>query len=123
MDSVLISLLFFFLLSEFVNPLTVIPSQQVAYKGSTTTFQCNYEGGSQEEVTWEKKDGLLPSGRHVIDKGQLNITDVGFKDEGTYVCKATIGPRVLTAEATLDVQCKFHLRQHGQVFRVLTLGS
>ena len=74
-------------------------------------------------MTWQKKDGLLPSGRHVIDKGQLKITDVYFKDEGTYVCKATIGPRVLTAEATLDVQGKYHSRQHGEAFRVLALGS
>lgn len=109
------NLSFFFLLLELF-PLTVVPSKQVAYKGNSTTFQCNYKGGSQYEVTWQKKDGLLPSGRHVIDKGQLKITDVDFKDEGTYVCKATIGPSVLTFEATLDVQCEYHLRQRSQMF-------
>ena len=62
---------------------------------------------AQDKVTWQKKDGSLPSGRHFIDNGELTITDIDIQDEGTYVCKVNTGSRVLTVEASLDVQCKY----------------
>ena len=75
--------------------------------GNNTTFQCYYRDGSQDEVTWQKKDGALPSGRHVLDQGILTITDADLDDAGTYVCKVNTGVQDLTIEAKLEVQCKY----------------
>lgn len=90
-----------------MNPLAVVPTSQVAFTGNNTTFLCHYRDGSQDEVTWQKKGGSLPNGRHSIDSGELTITDIDLQDEGTYVCRVNTGARELTVEANLDVQCKY----------------
>ena len=97
----------FFFSTEYVNPLTVVPASEIGFTGNRTTFQCHYRDGAQEEVTWQKKGGLLPSGRHFTDNGALTITDIELQDEGTYVCKVNAGGRELTVEAFLDVHCKY----------------
>lgn len=90
-----------------MNPLTIVPDRQVAFTGNSTTFQCHYRDGSQDAVTWLRKDGSLPDGRHFTDEGTLTITNIELQDEGTYVCKVNIGIREITVEAFLDVQGKF----------------
>ena len=94
-------------LTEYVNPLTVVPASQVGFTGNSTTFQCHYRDGAQEDVTWQKKGGSLPSGRHSTDNGALTITDIDLQDEGTYVCKVNAGGKELSVEAILDVKCKY----------------
>lgn len=98
---------YFFFSTEFVNPLTIVPASQVAYIGNGTTFQCHYRDGSQDKVTWLKKGGSLPNGRHSVDNGVLTITEIELQDEGTYVCKVNTAERKITVEAYLDVQCKW----------------
>ena len=89
------------------SPLTITPSTQFALVGNSTTFQCHYRDGSQDEVKWEKKDGVLPSDRHLVDKGVLTITDLESQDAGTYVCRVNTGAGDLAIEAKLEVQCKY----------------
>ena len=90
-----------------------MPASQVAYMGNSTTFQCHYRDGSQDKVTWLKKGGSLPNGRHSVDNGALTITEIELQDEGTYVCQVNTGEREITVEADLDVQCKWLSLKHG----------
>ena len=75
--------------------------------GENATFECHYRDGPQDEVTWEKKDGALPNGRHFVDKGVLTITDTEKSDAGVYVCRVNTGIKDLTMEAKLEVQGKY----------------
>lgn len=84
-----------------------MPSTKKVLVGSNATFECQYRDGSQDEVTWEKKDGALPNGRYFVDKGVLTITDAEKSDAGMYVCRVNTGIKDLTVEVKLEVQCKY----------------
>lgn len=84
-----------------------MPSTKVILVGNNATFQCQYRDGSQDEVSWEKKNGALPNGRHFLDQGVLTITDAEKSDAGVYVCRVNTGIKELVMEAKLEVQCKY----------------
>lgn len=103
------------------SPLTVVPSTKAILFGNNVTFQCQYRDGSQDEVTWEKKNGVLPNGRYFVDKGVLTITDAEKSDAGTYVCRVNTGIDDLITEAKLEVQCKYFLNKCVVVVVVVSL--
>lgn len=84
-----------------------MPSTKKVLVGNNATFECQYRDGSQDEVTWEKKDGALPNGRYFVDEGVLTITDAEKSDAGMYVCRVNTGIKDLTVEVKLEVQCKY----------------
>lgn len=84
-----------------------MPSTKKVLVGNNVTFECQYRDGSQDEVTWEKKDGALPNGRYFVDEGVLTITDAEKSDAGMYVCRVNTGIKDLTVEVKLEVQCKY----------------
>ena len=90
-------------------PLTVDPPSEVMLEGGNVTFKCHHIGGHTQEpaVEWNKDDGALPIGRHVVDaKGLLTIYTVEVEDSGKYICNVNTVAGKLTAEARLLVQCE-----------------
>ncbi|XP_077547620.1 neuroglian-like [Haemaphysalis longicornis] len=72
---------------------------------SNVTLRCRALGVPRPDVLWDKDGQSLREARyHVMDSGDLRISDAQFADEGEYVCRATNLFGLASASSSLQVQ-------------------
>ncbi|XP_069489234.1 contactin-2 [Ambystoma mexicanum] len=64
------------------------PAETYALSGQTLTLECFAFGSPIPKIKWRKVDGAL-SPKWASTEPTLQITNVGFEDEGTYECEAS----------------------------------
>ncbi|KAK3738529.1 hypothetical protein QZH41_012037, partial [Actinostola sp. cb2023] len=82
------------------------PKKRYVTAGYNTSFTCKVDGEPKPVVEWLLPSGQVvsPSPRYHIDNDALHIKDIQKSDKGKWTCKASVGPIVVTASATiLDV--------------------
>lgn len=83
------------------------PQNQTVLVDQTAEFACRVGGDPAPEILWRRHDGKMPIGRgHILDDKSLRIERVTPQDAATYICHAENGVGVISASATLTVQCK-----------------
>ena len=91
-----------------METLEIQPKEKTVEVGASVSYVCQYsKKGFDSRITWKKKGGILPAGRHSATGGRLTITDIKNKDKGTYECSIATSAGVTTAEALLVIYCKF----------------
>ncbi|XP_063705258.1 opioid-binding protein/cell adhesion molecule-like [Culicoides brevitarsis] len=60
-------------------------------KGSAVKIECAASGNPTPNITWSRKNNVLPSGDEVLRSSILSITDMDRHKGGVYVCKAENG--------------------------------
>lgn len=98
--------------SSMVSITITSPSIRIQEVGSTVNFTCRAESVYSNrplKVQWQKAEGNLPRERTYIqeNEGMLIISNVQETDSGVYVCQATDGINVKTAETTLIVPSEY----------------
>ena len=84
----------------------VQPTFRTAFLNESATFQCAPDKNVYATISWSKKDGSLPVGRHSIIKGTLFIKNVVISDNGVYVCTIRTYQGTAQAAVTLNVKGK-----------------
>ena len=84
----------------------VQPTFRTAFLNESATFQCAPDKNVYATISWSKKDGPLPFGRHSIIKGTLLIKNVVISDNGVYVCTIRTYQGTAQAAVTLNVKGK-----------------
>ena len=93
----------------------VQPSFRTAFLNESATFQCAPDKNVYDTISWSKKDGSLPFGRHSIIKGTLFIKNVVISDNGVYVCTIRTYQGTSQAAVTLNVKGK-KIRNNENMF-------
>ena len=84
----------------------VQPTLRTAFLNESATFQCAPDKNVYATISWSKKGGSLPVGRHSIMKGTLFIKNVVISDSGVYICTIRAYQGTAQAAVTLNVKGK-----------------
>ncbi|CAI5454605.1 unnamed protein product [Caenorhabditis angaria] len=82
------------------------PKDMTVDVGASVLFDCRVTGEPQPQITWKRKNNLMPAARAYIAKDNrgLRIDKVVPEDEGEYICYARNPAGQLEASAHLRVQ-------------------
>ena len=84
----------------------VKPAVMIVALNESAKFQCTPDKNVVATISWTKKDGSLPVGRHAIVKGILYMKNVINSDNGMYVCTIRTDQGTAQAAVTLYVRGK-----------------
>ena len=84
----------------------VKPAVMIVALNESAKFQCTPDKNVVATISWTKKDGSLPFGRHAIVKGILYMKNVINSDNGMYVCTISTDQGTAQAAVTLYVRGK-----------------
>ena len=84
----------------------VQPTFRTAFLNESAKFQCAPDKNVYATISWSKKDGSLPVGRHSTIKGTLFIKNVVISDNGVYICTIRTYQGTTQAAVTLNVKGK-----------------
>lgn len=77
--------------------------------GANITLECVAHGEPVPKVSWRKKIGMLPKGRHSITAAGLRLVNISSSDEGVYVCEMNNGVApVLIHNVEVFLQGMYH---------------
>ena len=82
----------------------VKPASRTVTVNQSAIFQCLAMKDISATISWSKKDGSLPVGRHAVIKGALYIKNVIVGDNGIYVCTIRTDQGTAQASVTLNVK-------------------
>ena len=89
--------------------ITPVGSRITELTGTKITLTCPTEGLPRPKITW-KKDGVILSGRYVIDKtGSLTIQNAEVNDTGKFTCSAQNEVGVDEVSSLIDILRKYFL--------------
>ena len=84
----------------------VKPAVMIVALNESAKFQCTPDKNVVATISWTKKDGSLPAGRHAVVKGILYMKNVINSDNGVYVCTISTDQGTAQAAVTLHVRGK-----------------
>lgn len=77
-------------------------------KGSTVRLECKANGNPEPEITWSRKNNLLPNGDQTAVTPTLILDRVDRHQAGVYQCTASNGVgKNVSEQIVLHVLCKF----------------
>ena len=94
----------------------VQPTFRIAFLNESATFRCAPDKNVYATISWSKKDGSLPVGRHSINKGTLFIKNVVISDNGVYVCTIHTYEGTAQAAVTLNIKGKRIIKNNENTF-------
>ena len=72
-----------------VPKITLSSSQLTVNESTTASLLCSASGNPAPQITWSRKNGVLPTNRtKVTAEGLMQIDDVRLEDAGKYKCVA-----------------------------------
>ena len=84
----------------------VKPAVMIVALNESAKFQCTPDKNVVATISWTKKDGSLPAGRHATVKGTLYMKNVINSDNGMYVCTISTDQGTAQAAVALYVRGK-----------------
>uniref|UniRef100_A0A8W7PTQ0 Ig-like domain-containing protein n=1 Tax=Anopheles coluzzii TaxID=1518534 RepID=A0A8W7PTQ0_ANOCL len=76
-------------------------------KGSPVRLECSATGNPMPNITWTRKNNLLPNGEEQFTNPVYVIENMDRHKGGTYICTANNGVgQVATSQIILHVLCK-----------------
>uniref|UniRef100_A0A182NRD8 Ig-like domain-containing protein n=1 Tax=Anopheles dirus TaxID=7168 RepID=A0A182NRD8_9DIPT len=77
-------------------------------KGSPVRLECSATGNPMPNITWTRKNNLLPNGEEQFTNPVYVIENMDRHKGGTYICTANNGVgQVATSQIILHVLCKY----------------